>query len=109
MLEASEATVDVAGYEQKRNILCDGLTAAGYDVIRPEGSFYVFPKTPIPDDIAFADFLTAEGVLAVPGAGFGRSGYMRLSLTIPRDHIERSLPAFARARVAALQQTPVSL
>jgi aspartate aminotransferase len=69
----------------------------GYDAPRPQGAFYVFPKTPIPDDIAFIGLLQQEGILAVPGTGFGRSGYMRLSLTIPSGTIERSLPGFERA------------
>ena len=77
-----DATVDVSAYQEKRDLLCDFLAAAGYDVARPQGSYYVFPKTPIPDDIAFIGILQEEGILAVPGAGFGRPGYMRLSLTI---------------------------
>jgi len=101
MAEAADATVDVAGYQRKRDVLCDALEAIGYEVTRPEGTFYIFLKTPLPDDIAFVRLLTAEGVLAVPGAGFGRSGYMRLSLTIPLDQIERSIAAFAKAFAAA--------
>jgi aspartate aminotransferase len=54
-------------------------------------------KTPVPDDLAFVRILQAEGVLAVPGSGFGRGGFVRLSLTVPRETIVRSLPAFARA------------
>jgi aspartate aminotransferase len=77
--------------------MCEELSRIGYDVPKPEGTFYVFPKTPIPDDVAFVRLLAGEGVLAVPGAGFGRSGYIRLSLTVPRSTIERSLPAFERA------------
>lgn len=97
MAEAADAIVDVAGYQRKRDLLCDALAAIGYEVTRPEGTFYIFLKTPIPDDIAFVRMLTAEGVLGVPGAGFGRSGYIRLSLTIPIERIERSIPGFARA------------
>ncbi|HTS65989.1 MAG TPA: pyridoxal phosphate-dependent aminotransferase, partial [Candidatus Acidoferrales bacterium] len=96
-----DATIDVSEYQARRDLLCDALAAAGYDVARPQGSFYVFPKTPIPDDVAFIRMLQEEGILAVPGAGFGRGGYMRLSLTIPREAIERSLPGFARARERA--------
>lgn len=91
------ATVDVAPYQAKRDLLCDALTAMGYDAPRPQGSFYVFPRTPLDDDVAFIRLLQAEGILAVPGAGFGRSGYMRLSLTISKDDLERSLPGFERA------------
>jgi aspartate aminotransferase len=92
-----DSTVDVAQYQAKRDLLCDALNAMGYEAPRPQGSFYVFPKTPIPDDVAFIRMLQAEGILAVPGIGFGRGGYMRLSLTISKDEIERSLPGFERA------------
>lgn len=100
--EAPDAVVDVSAYQSKRDLLCDALLAMGYDAPRPQGSFYVFPRTPIADDVAFIRLLQEEGILAVPGAGFGRSGYMRLSLTITREEIEKSLPGFARARRAAL-------
>ncbi len=95
--EAPGATVPVAEYQAKRDILCSALLSMGYRLTPPEGSYYVFPRTPIPDDIAFIGLLQEEGILAVPGAGFGRSGYMRLSLTIPRESLERSLPGFQRA------------
>ncbi|MGD0668401.1 MAG: pyridoxal phosphate-dependent aminotransferase [Bryobacteraceae bacterium] len=91
-----DATVDVGLYQAKRDRLCGALQAMGYDAPRPEGSFYVFPRTPI-DDIAFIGILQEEGILAVPGSGFGRSGYMRLSLTISMPEIDRSLPGFERA------------
>jgi aspartate aminotransferase len=100
LLESIDASIDVATYEQKRNVLCDALEIIGYEVKRPEGAFYVFLKTPIPDDIAFAERLAAEGVLAVPGTGFGRSGYVRLSLTIPLEHIQKSIGGFQRAFLA---------
>ena len=97
MLEALDETIDASPYEHKRNVLCDALQAIGYEVLRPEGSFYIFLKTPIPDDIAFTKLLAEEGVLAVPGAGFGRSGYIRLSLTIPLERIQKSISGFQRA------------
>lgn len=103
MLECADATVDVAGYEQRRNVLCDGLQKIGYEVRRPEASYYVFLKTPISDDVEFVKVLAAEGVLAVPGTGFGRSGYIRLSLTIPLDYVRRSITGFERAFKAVLQ------
>jgi aspartate aminotransferase len=97
MLEAMDETIDIAPYERMRNLLCDALEKIGYETRRPEGAFYLFLKTPIPDDIAFAKRLVDEGVLAVPGTGFGRSGYIRLSLTIPLERIERSIGGFQRA------------
>ena len=104
MLEALEETIDIAHYEHKRNILCDALEKIGYEVKRPEGAFYLFLKTPIPDDIAFAKRLADEGVLAVPGTGFGRSGYIRLSLTIPLERIEKSIGGFQRAFLSTPRQ-----
>jgi aspartate aminotransferase len=97
MLESMDEAIDRAPYEHRRNVLCDALEAIGYEVRRPEGAFYIFLKTPIPDDIAFTRRLAEEGVLAVPGTGFGRSGYIRLSLTIPLEKIEGSIGGFRRA------------
>ena len=101
VLQSLDEAIDPAIYQQRRDVLCDALEAIGYEVKRPEGAFYVFLKTPIPDDIAFTRRLAEEGVLAVPGAGFGRAGYIRLSLTIPLDQIERSISGFERAFLAA--------
>jgi aspartate aminotransferase len=95
--EAGEAVVDVSGYEAKRNCMWRALAEIGYECHKPEGSFYVFPKTPVADDIAFVRRLAREGVLTVPGSGFGRPGYLRISMTVPAQTIERSIPAFERA------------
>jgi aspartate aminotransferase len=97
MMEAADETVDTAPYEHKRNALCDALEEIGYDVRRPEGAFYVFLKTPMTDDVAFTRLLAEQGVLVVPGTGFGRAGYVRLSLTIPLERIEKSIGGFKRA------------
>ena len=84
-------------HQEKRDLLWKGLTRIGYKVTKPQGAFYMFPKAPIADDLAFVRRLMDEGILAVPGSGFGRSGYFRLSLTLPLDSIERALPRFERA------------
>ena len=104
LLESLDETIDQAAYEHKRNVLCDALESIGYDVRRPEGAFYIFLKTPIADDVAFTKLLATEGVLAVPGAGFGRSGYIRLSLTIPLERIEKSIGGFERAFLASQRE-----
>jgi len=93
----ADATIDIAEYQARRDLLCDALTAMGYDALRPQGAFYVFVKTPVPDDVEFIGLLQREGILAVPGQGFGCAGYMRLSLTISRESIQRSLAGFGRA------------
>jgi aspartate aminotransferase len=97
MLETADATIDRSGYEHKRNVLCDALAKIGYEVTRPDGAFYLFMKTPIPDDLQFLRMLADEGVLTVPGTGFGRSGYLRVSLTVPLEVIQRSIPGWERA------------
>jgi aspartate aminotransferase len=95
--EAPDATPDIEGYREKRDLICDGLARSGYEVRKPQGAFYLFLKTPIPDDMEYTRILQKEGVLVVPGRGFGREGYVRLSLTVSRETIVRSLPFFARA------------
>lgn len=98
MLEACDAIIDISVYEQKRNILCDALQKIGYDVRRPDGTFYIWVKTPVEDDMEFCNkTLMNEGVIAVPGKGFFRSGYMRLSTTTPMDKIVGSFSGFERA------------
>jgi len=97
MAEVSDLQIDPHPYQEKRDLLWEGLTRIGYEVTKPQGTFYMFPKAPIPDDLAFVRGLMDEGILAVPGSGFGRAGYFRLSLTIPRRTIERALPGFERA------------
>ena len=90
-------TVDVGVYQRRRDLLCDALGPMGYEFRRPEGAFYLFPKSPIPDDAAFCDVLLQQNVIVVPGSGFGRAGYFRISYAVNEDVIERSLPAFKRA------------
>jgi len=97
MLEVSDLKIDPTPYQEKRDLLWNGLTRIGYQVTKPQGAFYMFPRAPIPDDLAFVRGLMNDGILAVPGSGFGRSGYIRLSLTLPLASIERALPGFKRA------------
>ena len=89
-------SVDVDAYLRKRNMLCDGLESLGYRFHRPEGAFYLFPKTPIPDDVAFVRELQKEYVLTVPGSGFGRPGHIRVSYCLEDKTIEGAMPAFER-------------
>ena len=89
-------SVEVALYQRKRDILCEGLEAAGYRFARPEGTFYLFPETPIPDDVEFVRSLQEENILTVPGSGFGGPGHFRIAYCVEDETIERSLPGFAR-------------
>ena len=89
-------TVDIALYQKKRDLFCDGLSQAGYQFDRPEGAFYLFPRSPIPDEVAFVQALQEERILTVPGRGFGAPGYFRIAYCVADEVIERSLPGFDR-------------
>ncbi len=91
-----EDSVDVEFYQQKRDILCRGLKTAGYRFSMPEGTFYLFPETPIPDDVEFVSSLQEENILTVPGTGFGGPGHFRIAYCVEDETIEKALPGFAR-------------
>lgn len=91
------ARSDLLAYARKRDLLCKGLLECGYEFIRPAGAFYLFPKTPIPDDVKFVGLLKEEMILAVPGSGFGCSGRFRLSFCVEDNVIVKSIPGFERA------------
>jgi len=95
--ELTDARVDVAAYERRKELLSQGLREAGYAFAEPEGAFYLFCKAPTDDDVAFVNHLKEHRVLAVPGSGFGGPGYFRLSYCVGEDTIARSLPAFKAA------------
>ena len=89
-------SVDISIYQKKRDMLCDGLASFGYDFIKPEGAFYLFPRTPIEDDIAFVAALQEENILPVPGTGFGGPGHFRIAYCVPDKVIEKAMPGFER-------------
>jgi len=91
-----EDSVDVKLYQKKRDTLCRGLEAAGYHFLIPEGTFYLFPETPIPDDVEFVSSLQEENILTVPGIGFGGPGHFRIAYCVEDETIEKALPGFAR-------------
>ena len=87
-------TVDVEQYKKKRDFLYGELTRIGYDVVKPQGAFYFFPKSPIDDEVEFARKLAEKKVLVVPGRGFGCPGYFRISYCLPDSVIEGSIAGF---------------
>jgi aspartate aminotransferase len=88
-------SVDPREYQERRDLLCGALARAGYDFVRPEGAFYLFPRTLEPDDVAFVTRLAEKLVLTVPGSGFGTPGHFRISYCVAKDTIARALPVFA--------------
>jgi aspartate aminotransferase len=77
------------------------LREIGYRVAVPEGTFYLFPESPLADDVEFARVLDREGVLVLPGRMFETPGFFRISLTATLPTIEESIPRFAAAFRAA--------
>jgi aspartate aminotransferase len=94
--EVQGASVDVSAYKRKRDLLCDGLGQAGYEFVRPPGAFYLFPRSPLADDVAFVRALQQELILAVPGSGFGGPGHFRLSYCVDDATIVGALPGFKK-------------
>lgn len=90
-------SVDPAVYEAKRSLICDALERTGYELVRPGGAFYIFPRAPGGDDVAFVRRLQEERILVVPGSGFGTPGHFRVSYCVTDAEIEGALPGFARA------------
>ena len=89
-------SVDISIYQRKRDLLCEGLAGVGYDISKPEGAFYLFPRTPVEDDVAFVAALQEENILTVPGTGFGGPGHFRIAYCVSDDVIERSIPGFEK-------------
>ena len=89
-------TVDTSPYERNRKLFCEGLAQAGYEFTVPPGAFYLFPKSPIADDVSFVAELQAERILVVPGTGFGGPGHFRIAYCCDERSIVNALPGFAR-------------
>ena len=90
-------SVDVADYQRKRDYLYSQLTEMGYAVVKPQGAFYLFPKSPLADDGAFVDALQEWNVLTVPGKGFGTPGHFRISYCVEDWVLEGAMKGFAAA------------
>jgi aspartate aminotransferase len=88
--------VDVSFYQMLRDRMLKPLREMGYDVVTPQGAFYLFPKSPIADDVAFVRAAQAERLLLVPGSGFGRAGHFRIALCVQPEVIDRALPVFEK-------------
>lgn len=90
-------SVDISEYARKRDLFCEGLAECGYEFVKPPGAFYLFPKSPVADDVKFVRTLQEELILAVPGSGFGGPGYFRLAYCVDDSTIKNAMPGFKRA------------
>jgi len=91
-----DCKVDIEIYNRNRIDLYNKLTELGFKCVKPVGAFYMFPETPIEDDVAFCNAAKEFNLLLVPGSGFGCKGHMRLSYCVSHDTIINSFPAFEK-------------
>jgi aspartate aminotransferase len=92
-----DVSVDVSLYQRKRDMLCSGLSSLGYEYVKPQGAFYLFPNSPIEDDAEFVSALQEENILTVPGSGFGCPGHFRIAYCVNDSVIEGSMKGFKQA------------
>lgn len=92
----ADMTSDISVYETNKTILLKGLRDLGFHVVEPDGTFYMFPRTLEPDDVAFCEKAKEFNLLIVPGVGFGCPGHARISYCVQTEMIERSLAAFEK-------------
>ena len=96
MARCVDMTSDLSVYEKNMNILYDELTALGFKVVRPGGTFYIFPKALEDDAVAFCEKAKKYDLILVPSDSFGVKGYFRMAYCIDTEKVERSLEALRR-------------
>lgn len=89
-----DAEVDVAAYNRNRELIYSGLTGCGFECIKPQGAFYLFVKSPVPDEKEFCNAAKKYNLLLVPGSSFACPGYVRIAYCVSYETIQNSLPAF---------------
>ncbi len=89
-------TADVSVYKANRDKLCTALTEYGFEVVKPDGAFYLFVKSPEADATAFAERAKKHELLIVPADSFGVKGYVRISYCVSPQTVEKALPAFKK-------------
>ncbi|HWP96862.1 MAG TPA: pyridoxal phosphate-dependent aminotransferase [Syntrophomonadaceae bacterium] len=85
---------DTGEYQRRRDLLYNHLTGLGFSCVKPQGAFYLFPQSPIPDDVEFVRQALKYNLLLVPGTGFACPGYFRMAYCVDMKTIRNSLPAF---------------
>lgn len=92
--DSLEESVDIGQYQERRDLLYRALTKMGFEMVEPQGAFYLFPKALESDDVKFVMEAKKFNILLVPGSGFGFPGYFRISYCVDLQMIERSIKAF---------------
>ena len=90
------AEVDVNIYKKNRDLLYNHLISLGFECVKPDGAFYLFPKALIEDDVKFCEIAKKFNLLLVPGSSFGCKGFVRIAYCVSYEKIEKSLDAFSK-------------
>lgn len=94
--EIGEVYSDTEVYKTNRDILVKELTSYGYDLVKPQGAFYLFIKSPIGSSEEFSEKAKKEGLLIVPADSFGAKGYLRIATCVKTETVINSLPIFKK-------------
>lgn len=94
--EVVDMTADLSVYERNMNIIYDVLAELGFQVVRPGGTFYIFPKALEEDAVSFCNKAKEYDLVLVPSDSFGVKGYFRMAYCIETDKVQRSMEAFRR-------------
>lgn len=86
-----DETSDLSVYERNMNLIYDALVELGFEVERPGGTFYIFPKTPTEDALEFCTQAMEYDLFLVPSDSFGVGGHMRLSYCMETEQLERAI------------------
>ena len=87
-------TTDISVYDRNRRLLIEKLSQFGFEMIKPQGAFYLFIKSPSGDANEFCERAKKHEILIVPSDNFGCGGYARLAYCVTTEQIERALGAF---------------
>ncbi len=94
--ECVDVKTDISGYEKNMNLLYDALTQMGIKCVKPQGAFYLFPRSPEPNDAEFCKKAKEYNILIVPGSAFACPGHFRMAYCVPYEQCVNSLKAFEK-------------
>lgn len=89
-------TSDLSVYETNMNIIYDTLVSLGFEVVKPGGTFYIFPKALEEDSVAFCQKAMKYDLVLVPGDSFGCPGYFRMAYCVETEKVQRAMTALRK-------------
>lgn len=94
--EVIDKTAELSVYETNMNLIYNELIELGFTCVKPDGTFYIFPKALEEDSIAFCNKALKYDLILVPADTFGAPGFFRMAYCIDTDKVKRSLPALRK-------------